>query len=69
MSVDNQITPAATSHVAVPDLRALAVEIVDGIRGCTYEFSSHPSAHKDDYDFIEQKLRAALVSTEGRQNG
>lgn len=43
-----------------PDLRALSVEIVDGIRGYTFEFSNSPIAHKDDYDFIEEKLRAAF---------
>ncbi|MFC5760561.1 hypothetical protein [Rhizobium sp. GCM10022189] len=47
----------------VPDYRKLAVEIVDGIRGYTFEFSSHPAAHREDYDFIEQKLRAALAAT------
>ncbi len=61
-------TPPPQSNVAVPDLRALAVEIVDGIRGYTFELSSHPAAHKDDYDFIEQKLRAALATTEGKDN-
>ncbi|WP_276306991.1 hypothetical protein [Agrobacterium albertimagni] len=40
----------------------MAVEIADGIRGYTFEFSSHPAAHKEDYDFIEEKL---LATTEG----
>jgi len=59
--------PTPQNHLE-PDFRALAVEIVDGIRGYTFEFSSHPAAHKDDYDFIEQKLRAALAS-EGQPHG
>lgn len=65
----NRRTPPPSEHVALPDLRALAVEIVDGIRGYTFELSSHPAAHKDDYDFIEQKLLAALTTTEGKDNG
>lgn len=53
--------PSPSSSVE-PDLRALAVEIVDGIRGYTFEFSNSPLAHKDDYDFIEGKLRDAFAA-------
>ncbi|WP_416065388.1 hypothetical protein ACK9YZ_01170 [Rhizobium sp. ZK1] len=62
---DRAVSPA--EHVMVPDVRALAVEIVDGVRGYTYEFSSHPSAHAADYDLIEDKLRAVLNLTK-REN-
>lgn len=55
-------SPAPTMNVVGPDLRSLAVEIVDGVRGYTYEFSRHPSAHAADYDLVEEKLRAALSS-------
>lgn len=37
--------------------RSLAVEIVDAVHGYTYEFSSAPAAHLDDYDRVEGILR------------
>ncbi len=42
------------------DVRALAVEIVDGLRGYTFEFSGHPTAHAADYDLVEERIRSAI---------
>lgn len=36
--------------------RSLAVELVDGIKEYTMEFSASPRAHRAEYDFVEQKL-------------
>lgn len=36
--------------------RSLAVELVDGIKEYTMEFSASPRAHRAEYDLVEQKL-------------
>lgn len=36
--------------------RSLAVELVDGIKEYTMEFSASPGAHRAEYDLVEQKL-------------
>jgi len=38
------------------DLRSLAVEIVDAIKGHTIEFSNQPGVHAHDYDIVESLL-------------
>lgn len=38
------------------DLRSLAVEIVDVVRGHTVEFSNQPEVHLLDYDMVERIL-------------
>ena len=44
------------------EIRALAVEIVDGVHGYTLEFSNSPERHAHDYDWVEERLQAALAS-------
>lgn len=36
--------------------RDLAIELVDGIHGFTFEFSSRPHNHQAEYDLVEEKL-------------
>ena len=38
------------------DLRSLAVEIVDAIKGHTIDYSNQPGVHAHDYDVVEQIL-------------
>lgn len=38
------------------DLRSLAVEIVDALRGHTIEYSNQPGVHQLDYDAVERIL-------------
>jgi hypothetical protein len=41
-------------------IREIAVTLVDGKHGYTFEFSASPQAHRDEYDEVERALRAAL---------
>lgn len=41
-------------------IRDLAVTLVDGRHGYTYEFSSSPEAHRDEYDVCAREIEAAL---------
>lgn len=36
------------------DLRSLAVEIVDAMRGHTIDYSNQPGVHQHDYDIVER---------------
>lgn len=38
------------------DLRSLAVEIVDAMKGYTVEYSNQPGVHLHDYDIVERIL-------------
>ena len=38
------------------DLRSLAVEIVDAMRGHTIDYSNQPGVHQHDYDIVERIL-------------
>lgn len=40
-----------------PDLREIAVEIVDAIHGYTYEFSHQQEQHISEYDLAEEVLK------------
>ena len=40
----------------IEDLRSLAVEIVDAVRGHTIEFSNQPGVHQYDYERVERLL-------------
>jgi hypothetical protein len=58
---DDQV-PCALSRQQEIDLRAQAVQLVDGRHGYTMEFAACPQAHSDDYDIEEQRLRAAALT-------
>ena len=57
-----KLVPEPASAV---DLRDLAVTIVDGIRGYSFDFSSHPAAHLADYDQVEEMLLSAMSAIKG----
>lgn len=59
----NDAEPATSSAIEVapqPDIRGLAVELVDGIHGYTMEYAPDPRRHRSLYDWAEEKLHAAL---------
>lgn len=54
----------AMDRRAKVDCRALAVEIVDAFHGYTFEFSSNPNSHREEYDTVEHALRHHLVDAD-----
>lgn len=59
-SINHTTGDVAWCRIAQGRIRSQAVENVDARHGYTYEFSSSPNAHLQEYDDEEQRLREEL---------